>query len=122
MKFNKKQIKESYKIFNSFSYTPSTNLTEGKKIKMPAYLVKYLENKKANTIKISKAYKDMGTTYHVEYYDNIFIFVRVVDDNESRVVLTPKDLELINDKENITVADVKALVKKVSTNEKRFGL
>jgi len=124
MIINKNKLNEVHKILRSFSYVPKNSLLESKKVSLPDYIVAYLENKENGNIKLSPVYETSYAKYYVEYYNNSFMFVREIkdEDRETRLVLSVDDLPLIKDIQNITLKDVKALVKKIEKEEKRFGL
>lgn len=124
MLINKNKLKRIEEVLESFRYIPKTMLSESKKLSLPKHIVTYLENEAAGRIQVSPPYNIQNVVeFFVEFFDDVFLLARKLKDGRiNRIMLTPEDMKLIRDVNNIELQDVKALVDKIDKEEKRFGL
>lgn len=123
MKISKKQLNEVYKIIKSFDYVSEKSVIKENKLQLPSYMMQYVEKRLLGENKVVAGFKTKFVSYMIEEIADTFYLTRILDDGtETKVLLNSNDLKLINDITNVKVSEVKALVKKVDDEEKRFGL
>lgn len=117
-----KRLTESLKIIESFSYRRNT-YNEEKKAKIPAYILRYVENKLNGKNKSLVEHKMNDAIFYLEYFEgNFYITRRLEDGRETKLMLSDEEILMIKDTNNITKQDLIKLVNKIDVKEKRFGL
>lgn len=126
MKLTKTQKEKVIKLLECFTtHTESYSIKENKIVMAPTLGKFIMEAIKPDNKIVTTTVKLNEVVYTLEVHDNIYVLTRSLPEGDNKVVLTPEDIEFLNNatsSSNNFKQAVKELAYELDSVEGRFGL